>query len=303
MCGVIGLLAKTPEARERLGDGLAAMLEELAGRGPDSAGVAFYEDPGVDAPARVSLLDPLGPGRDWEALAAVISAADGEVVPSRAAGDQAVFVADGDPDELAARIAAGAPDLLVTAWGRSIGTTKTVGEPARLIDAARLRGRAGSHAVAHTRMATESRVSVGHCHPFAVAADTCLVHNGSLSNHHLLGRRLRAAGHAAVTDNDSEIAARLLGAELTTGIGIEAAVAATVEQLDGFFTFAIGDADGILVLRDEFGCKPAVLAETDDWFAVASELGAILTLPGAAEAAVWEAPPGRLESRRTTVAA
>jgi glutamate synthase domain-containing protein 1 len=145
-------------------------------------------------------------------------------------------------------------------------------------------------------MATESAVTTEHSHPFSTGLDLCLVHNGSLSNHNRLRAMLRRQGVAFQTDNDSEVAAGYLMWRLREGATLEAALEAALRDLDGFYTFAIGTRDGFAVLRDPFGCKPAVLAETDDWVAMSSEFRAIATLPGVEHAKIWEPVPEQIYS-------
>jgi amidophosphoribosyltransferase len=210
---------------------------------------------------------------------------DGEVLADRL--DQAVLEC---PEGAEARLP---PGVLLMGAGRAIEIAKRAGQPQRLIDDTGLRGLSGTHAVAHSRMATESRVTTAHSHPFSTGPDLCLVHNGSLSNHNELRRRLRREGVAFSSDNDSEVAAGLLAWRLAQGDDLEAALNAARAELDGFYTFAVGTADGFAVMRDPIACKPAVMAETDAWVAVASEYRAIATLPGADDAEVWEPDPGR----------
>jgi amidophosphoribosyltransferase len=154
----------------------------------------------------------------------------------------------------------------------------------------------GSHALGHTRMATESRVTTEHSHPFSTGLDLCLVHNGSLSNHNRLRRTLQREGIRFQTDNDSEVAAGYLTWRLREGASLEQALEGCLDDLDGFYTFAVGTADGFAVLRDPIACKPAVMAETDEWVAMASEYRAIAVLPGAEDAVMWEPAPGHVYS-------
>ncbi|MBO9532969.1 MAG: hypothetical protein J7513_08355 [Solirubrobacteraceae bacterium] len=295
MCGIAGLFAKTPAFEAALGDHLAGMIDQLVDRGPDSAGVAIYGDPVPEGSAKVSVLDPAGP-RDWLAVADALSLL-GSAEVMRALGDQAVLVVAADPEHVRAWLAEHEPGLVLLSAGRSIETFKRAGlavGPGGLIDACGLRGMSGGHAIAHTRMATESRVTTEHSHPFSTGPDLCLVHNGSLSNHNRLRRTLRQRGVSFATDNDSEVAAGYLTWRFREGDDLDAALAAAERDLDGFFTFAIGTHDGFAVVRDPIGCKPAVLAETDDWVAMASEFRAIATLPGAEHAEIWEPEPGRI---------
>jgi glutamate synthase domain-containing protein 1 len=202
------------------------------------------------------------------------------------------------------------PELRVMSAGEAIEIYKEAGHPADFLERFSFsepcaRGRArpgperspsGSHALGHTRMATESKVTTDGSHPFSTGLDLCLVHNGSLSNHNRLRERLRAEGIEFQTENDSEVAAGYLTWRMREGASLEQALEGCLEDLDGFYTFAVGTADGFAVLRDPIACKPAVMAETDEWVAMASEYRAIAVLPGAERAAMWEPEPGRVYS-------
>jgi glutamate synthase domain-containing protein 1 len=122
------------------------------------------------------------------------------------------------------------------------------------------------------------------------------VHNGSLSNHNRLRAWLRRRGIEIQTDNDSEVAAGYLTHRLNEGARLEEALEAAIKDLDGFFTFAVGTRDGFAVVRDPIACKHAVLAETDQWVAMATEYRAIAKLPGSEEAHIWEPVPGEIYS-------
>ena len=180
--------------------------------------------------------------------------------------------------------------------GTRIEIIKEVGDPRGFVERFDLAAMAGSHGLGHTRMATESKVTTEGAHPFSTGLDLCLVHNGSLSNHNALRRRLRHEGIAFQTENDTEVAAGYLEWRLREGDTLQAALEACLVDLDGFYTFAVGTADGFAVLRDPIACKPAVMAENDDWVAMASEYRAIAVLPGADAAEVWEPEPARVYS-------
>lgn len=295
MCGIAGLFAKTEVVSGSLGAHLSDMLVELTDRGPDSAGAAIYGSDLGDGAVKLSVLDPAG-ARDWATIAASASAL-GATAVARDLGDQAVLTIEADADDVRAWMAEHHPGVIVLSVGHAIETFKragVVGEPGGLIDTAGLRSATGSHALGHTRMATESRVTTEHSHPFSTGTDLCLVHNGSLCNHNRLRRTLQQRGVSFATDNDSEVAAGYLTWRFREGDDLQAALEAAERDLDGFFTFAIGTRDGFAVMRDPIGCKPAVLAETDDWVAMASEFRAIATLPGVEDAHVWEPEPGRI---------
>jgi glutamate synthase domain-containing protein 1 len=169
-------------------------------------------------------------------------------------------------------------------------------DPREFVERFDVASMSGSHGLGHTRMATESRVTTEGAHPFSTGGEVCLVHNGSLSNHNALRRRLRHEGIAFQTENDTEVAAGYLEWRLREGDTLQAALEACLVDLDGFYTFAVGTADGFAVLRDPIACKPAVMAENDEWVAMASEYRAIAVLPGADAAEVWEPEPGRVYS-------
>jgi glutamate synthase domain-containing protein 1 len=281
MCGIVGLFCKSADLEPRLGEYLSAMLVQMDERGPDSAGVAVYRDPAPPGLSKLTLYSA-DPSVDWAAL-------DGEVTSTRAR--HAVVLAEGDPDEAEASIREHHPGLRVMSAGRVIEIYKEVGRPRAFAEAFALSDFEGTHGLGHTRMATESRVTTEGSHPFSTGHDLCLVHNGSLSNHNRLRQYLRREGMEFQTENDTEVAAAYLTWRLREGASLEQALEGCLEDLDGFYTFLVGTADGFAVLRDPIACKPAVLAETDDWVAMASEYRALAVLPGAADARIWEPEP------------
>ena len=204
----------------------------------------------------------------------------------------AVVVVEADAGEAEAWLRGAHPELRVMSAGHVIEIYKETGLPGEFADRFALADLRGSHALGHTRMATESRVTTEASHPFSTGEDLCIVHNGSLSNHNRLRENLRRAGIEFQTDNDTEVAAGYLAWRLREGASLEQALEGCLDDLDGFYTFLVGTADGFAVLRDPIACKPAVLAETDDWVAMASEWRAISVLPGAADATSWEPAPG-----------
>jgi glutamate synthase domain-containing protein 1 len=281
MCGIVGLYCKSTALEPRLGEYLSAMLEQMNDRGPDSAGVAVYRDPAPDGCTKLTLYSS-DPAFDW-------SGVGGEVTDVRAR--HAVVLVDGDAAEAEASVRSHFPELRVMSAGRTIEIYKEVGLPSGFVEQFRLHEFEGTHGLGHTRMATESRVTTEGSHPFSTGRDLCLVHNGSLSNHNRLRERLRDEGLTYQTENDTEVAAAYLTWRLREGDSLEAGLESCLDALDGFYTFLVGTADGFAVLRDPIACKPAVLAETDEWVAMASEYRAIAVLPGAADALIWEPEP------------
>jgi glutamate synthase domain-containing protein 1 len=294
MCGIAGLFSKSLDVSGGLGGHLGAMLMQLSDRGPDSAGVAVYREPAPLGSSKVSLFSP-DPEQDWGAVRDALAEAFGAGEPERRAS-HAVIVVETDADAAQAWLREQHPELRVMSAGQAIEIYKEAGSPREFIRAFALDEMQGSHALGHTRMATESAVTTEHSHPFSTGLDLCLVHNGSLSNHNDLRRWLRKEGIRFETDNDTEVAAGYLTYRLREGATLEQALEGCLEDLDGFYTFAVGTAEGFAVLRDPIACKPAVMAETDDWVAMASEYRAIAVLPGAEGATTWEPEPGRVYS-------
>lgn len=293
MCGIVGLFAKSPEIEARMGALIAAMLVELTSRGPDSAGIALYREPVAAGAQKLVLFSP-DPDEDWAAVAASLEALSGAPVTHAVRASHAVLVAQGALEPLRAGLARTHPHLRLMSAGRAIEIFKEKGLPSEVAARFALGDIAASHAIGHTRMATESAVTTEHSHPFSTGPDLCLVHNGSLSNHNWWRERLQSEGIAFQTDNDSEVAAGYLSWRLGQRASLDQALEAARADLDGFFTFCVGTQDGFAVLRDPIACKHAVLAETADWVAMATEYRAIARLPGAESARIWEPAPGRV---------
>jgi methylamine---glutamate N-methyltransferase subunit A len=290
MCGIVGLYCKSPELEPRLGAYLSAMLVQMDERGPDSAGVAVYRDPAPEGWCKLTLYSA-DPGERWAALCGELAETFGGAEEVGIRARHAVVLVEGDADTVDAWIRSRHPHLRVMSAGRVIEIYKEVGRPRAFVEEFALADIEGTHGLGHTRMATESRVTTEGSHPFSTGQDLCLVHNGSLSNHNRLRERLRREGIGFQTENDTEVAAGYLTWRLREGATLEQALEGCLDDLDGFYTFLVGTADGFAVLRDPIACKPAVLAETDDWVAMASEYRAIAVLPGASEARMWEPEP------------
>ena len=295
MCGIVGLFIKNPELESQLGEWVAPMLMQMSERGPDSAGIAVYRDPVGEGEVKLTVVSD-APQYDWSGVANGLRQAFGQDSACRPWVNHAVVTANATADTLQDWLLTRYPELRLTSSGNTIEIYKEKGAPSEFIERFQLRELAGSHAICHTRMATESAVTTEHSHPFSTGLDLCLVHNGSLSNHNRLRAMLRRQGVTFQTDNDSEAAAGYLMWRLREGATLEEALEDALKDLDGFYTFAIGTRDGFAVLRDPFGCKPAILAETDDWAAMASEFRAIATLPGVEHANIWEPVPEQIYS-------
>jgi glutamate synthase domain-containing protein 1 len=285
MCGIVGLFLKDPALEPQLGALVADMLAVMTDRGPDSAGFAIYGDGRPDQ-RKLTVR-----GANLEGVAAAL----GPEIAGRVRDTHLVLTLPAvEEPRVRAWLAAERPDLAITGGGQRIELYKEVGLPGAVAERFGLARMSGTHAIGHTRMATESAVTTAGAHPFSTGADQCLVHNGSLSNHRSLRRRLEPQGIDFSTDNDSEVAAGYLTWRLREGASLREALENSLSDLDGFFTFVVGTENGFAVLRDPIACKPAVMAETDRYVAFGSEYRALVGLPGIETARVFEPEPARV---------
>lgn len=293
MCGIVGLYLKNPALESRLGALFEPMLEAMTDRGPDSAGFAIYGDEVAQGWVKLTL-QATEDGYDFAALVAKLKTQLNLELDWFQNASAAVLKVHAEEGTLRAALAELAPELRIMSAGQSIEILKGMGLPKEISQRFGLAGMKGSHIIGHTRMATESAVTLEGSHPFSTGADLCLVHNGSLSNHSRLRQNLRREGITFETENDTEVAAGYLTWRLRQGDTLKQALDKSLEDLDGFFTFAIGTRNGFAVIRDPIACKPAILAETADYVAMASEYQALASLPGIEHAKVWEPTPATM---------
>lgn len=290
MCGIVGLFLKDPKLEPQLGAMLTDMLITMTDRGPDSAGIAIYGG-AKDGLGKLTV-QSANPEKDFKDLDGDMHHAIGQPVTMKIKSSHAVLEVPMDQME-AARSALShlRPGVKVMSAGDSIEIFKEVGLPkdvAARFDVAKMKG---THGIGHTRLATESAVTTMGAHPFSTGSDQCLVHNGSLSNHNGVRRELKRLGMTFETENDTEVGAAFISHKLQTGETLGNALEATLTDLDGFFTFVVGTKNGFGVVRDPIACKPAVMAETDQYVAFGSEYRALVNLPGIEDARVWEPEP------------
>ena len=299
MCGIVGLYLKNAELQSQLGSMFQPMLVEMSSRGPDSAGVAIYRNPVELGQTKFSLAHD-DPDFSWETLETELAGTLQCSVSIKTVGTHCILVTDADEAKVVRWLknSQSAPDVLaeirIVGSGKSIEIFKEVGSPETVYEQFNLSHASGTHMIGHTRMATESAVTTAGSHPFATGADLCLVHNGSLSNHNILRRNLEHEGIRFQTENDTEVAGAYLTWKLRSGATLRQALEDGIRELDGFYTFCIGTQNGFAVVRDPIACKHAILAETDDWVAMATEFRAIAYLPGADQARIWEPEPSTI---------
>lgn len=289
MCGIVGLFLKDKTLEPQLGTLLSDMLIVMTDRGPDSAGIAIY---GSAAAGRAKVtVQSATPETDFAGLADILKNEGIDASVTVKSTHAVLDIPAEKAGEIRAVIAATCPAIRIMGSGDSVEIYKETGLPKDVVARFDVRAMAGSHGIGHTRMATESAVTTLGAHPFSTGSDQCLVHNGSLSNHNNLRRELVREGMTFETQNDSEVAAAYLTAEMAKGKDLGQALEGALDDLDGFFTFVVGTKSGFGVVRDPIACKPAVMAETDQYVAFGSEYRALVNLPGIENARVWEPEP------------
>lgn len=288
MCGIVGLFLKTDKLESQLGALTSGMLATMSDRGPDSAGFAVYGPNGQGVKLTLR-----GPDRDTLArtVTEMNEALGLETRVTERDTHAIIAVLPEAQEKIRTWLAANAPDVDIVSVGERMEIYKEVGLPANVAARFALDKMTGTHAIGHTRMATESAVTTNGAHPFSTGADQCLVHNGSLSNHNGLRRMLQHHGQHFVTQNDTEVAAGYLSWRMSEGASLKEALESSLDDLDGFFTFVVGTKNGFAVVRDPIACKPAVMAETDDYVAFGSEYRALVGLPDIDGARVFEPEP------------
>jgi glutamate synthase domain-containing protein 1 len=290
MCGIVGLFLKDKSLEPRLGDMLTDMLITMTDRGPDSAGIAIYGDE-ADGCAKLTVQSDT-PDTDFDKLDNDLQKLVKGKVSMTVKDTHAVLSIQADQVAVArAALSDIRPSVRVMSHGDTLEIFKEVGLPKNVAERFDVRKMSGTHGIGHTRMATESAVTTMGAHPFNTGSDQCLVHNGSLSNHNSLRRKLRREGIHIETENDTEVGAAYLTWQMQNGATLGEALQSSLDDLDGFFTFLVGTKDGFGVVRDPIACKPAVMAETEQYVAFGSEYRALVNLPGIENARVWEPEP------------
>ncbi|MBB3134606.1 amidophosphoribosyltransferase [Rhizobium pisi] len=289
MCGIVGLFLKDKSLEPQLGNLLSDMLITMTDRGPDSAGIAIYGG-SAEGKAKITI-QSANPGADFEGLAADLEKVGIKAGVSIKSTHAVIELEVSKLENVRKALEEIRPAVRLMGSGESVEIYKEIGLPKEVVARFGVRSMSGTHGIGHTRMATESAVTTLGAHPFSTGADQCLVHNGSLSNHNNLRRELVREGMTFETQNDSEVAAAYLTAEMAKGKDLGQALTGALDDLDGFFTFVVGTKSGFGVVRDPIACKPAVMAETEQYVAFGSEYRALVNLPGIENARVWEPEP------------
>jgi amidophosphoribosyltransferase len=298
MCGIVGLLVKTPSMRDRLGEMMLPMLLGMSERGPESAGLAVFTEPVGNHRRKFSVYAGTETSR-WDEFSLVAKRDLGDDTTVAVQANHAVLETSAQPSDVKVWLEDHYPRHDLLSVGRFIDLYKDTGTPGEVAERYRFSSLRGSHLVGHTRMATETAVTPARAHPFTAGEDFCLVHNGSLSNPNSIRRRLEPLGIAFDTDNDTEAACRFLEWRMREGDELETALEKSFVELDGFYTFLMGTHDELALVRDAFSCKPAIIAETADYVAISSEFRSLAKLPDVKHANLFEPRPEQVYLWRT----
>ena len=275
MCGIIGFLDKAGEGTAPVGNTVLTMLDALACRGPDSAGVALYTGLGY---GHTVLRVKLGENDDYAGRRERITErvqTRGEILKASTNEEYLRLELDfaGDPQELSALIESEADNVEVVSMGNALEIVKQVGSPENLEQSHGVSRITGTHGIGHTRLSTESRVDLSHSQPFWAHGmpDLAVVHNGHITNYHNLRRLYEQHGVRFYTDNDSEVIGVYLADRLSQGMSLREALTASLNDLDGSFSYLAATKRELGFAKDRFALKPLLFTETEDAVVVATE--------------------------------
>lgn len=289
MCGIVGIYIKNKKLESSLGKYLSSMIDSMSSRGPDSAGFAIYNTSKNKKLCKFSLCLPYNFNKK---LFYKDIKKNFKHIGIKEHDDHVIVTTSSKIKDFKIFIINNYKDISIVGYGYSIEIFKQVGKPSDVVKKFKLNEFKGTHAIGHTRMATESAITTNGSHPYSTGEDECLVHNGSLSNHNNLRRILIKNGKNFDSENDTEVAAGYISKMLSEKFTLKETLKKSLNELDGFYTFIAGTSDGFAVLRDEIACKPAVIAETKDYVAIASEFQAMAHLPNVNRAKIFEPKPG-----------
>jgi glutamate synthase domain-containing protein 1 len=280
VCGIAGIIYRQPELYKNLGIDLLQLIQPLETRGPDSCGVGIYSN---SVSHNVKILLFATEQVAWEEIKNWLHN-QAQFIKFDVIGSGRRIIIDTnnqslDLAEFKHHLATHFPQIHLMSVGHLLEIYKEVGTAENLFQRYQLKDFSGSHGIGHTRMATESVVDTYHSHPFTSAPDLCLVHNGQISNYYKLRFFLEKKGIEFETDNDSEAIAHYIRYQLLQGFSLEQALQNLLNDIDGTYTFLVATSDKIALVRDKFAAKPAVIYETPEMIAIASEYRCILSLP------------------------
>ncbi len=275
MCGIIGFLDKTNNDKAPVGETVLTMLNALACRGPDSAGVALFTGPGNDRTVLRIKLGENGVFAERQDNITKRVQTLGRVLNATTTEEYLRLEVDyqGDPQQLSALIESEADNVEVVSMGNALEIVKQVGSPDNLEQSHGVSRITGTHGIGHTRLSTESKVDLSHSQPFWAHGrpDLAVVHNGHITNYHNLRRRYEQNGVRFYTDNDSEVIGVYLADRLSQGMTLTEALTASLYDLDGSFSYLAATQNELGFAKDRFALKPLLFTETDSEVVVATE--------------------------------
>ena len=287
MCGIVGIYLKTKKFEKNLGKMLSGMLNNMESRGPDSAGFAIYKEENKKNYKYSLCLNNTNVNDFEKKILRILKKAQLSQF-----SDHVILKTSENPKKINKILSLNFPQVSIVGYGKSIEIFKQIGNPKDIVKKFNLESFSGTHGIGHTRMATESAITTDGSHPYSTGEDECLVHNGSLSNHNNLRRELTKKGNVFNSENDTEVAAGYVSNSLSNNKSLKDTLTSGLKDLDGFYTFITGTRKGFAVVRDEIACKPAVIAETENYVAIASEFQAMAHLPNVNTAKIFEPEPG-----------
>ena len=287
MCGIVGIYLKTKKFEKNLGKMLSGMLNNMESRGPDSAGFAIYKEENKKNYKYSLCLNNTNVNDFEKKILRILKKAQLSQF-----SDHVILKTSENPKKMIKILSSNFPEVSIVGYGKSIEIFKQIGNPKDIVKKFNLESFSGTHGIGHTRMATESAITTDGSHPYSTGEDECLVHNGSLSNHNNLRRELTKKGNVFNSENDTEVAAGYVSNSLSNNKSLKDTLISGLKDLDGFYTFITGTRKGFAVVRDEIACKPAVIAETENYVAIASEFQAMAHLPDVNSAKIFEPEPG-----------
>lgn len=310
MCGIAGLIHRGESAS--IGEEMTAMLQSLKHRGPDSTGFALYGNPTADryvmrfkVAEQAEVQKGFSIRREMQERKSAVDQRLAELGAGVDAEEQVtdyayryVFAYDGDLRRLADFVE-DVESVEILSIGRALELVKDLGDARRVSAQYHLQGFRGTHAIGHTRMATESDVDIRSAHPYWAYPfnDVAVVHNGQLTNYWTKRRELERRGHRFMSNCDSELIAVYLADATDRGLALEEAMERSIRDLDGVFTYVVATADKLGMAKDVMAAKPMVLYESGEFVALASEEVAIRSIfpheidtydPYEAEVRVWQ---------------
>jgi methylamine---glutamate N-methyltransferase subunit A len=190
MCGIVAFWDKSGGHEAATGKVILSMLEALACRGPDSAGIALVGPEPEPEMTGVWLIRITPPDTELLDRLTVVGRL---VAPARGAawerqGNTLRFAFQPAPGitplDLERALGARRGGLEVLSLGERMDLVKQVGSPSLLEDLYGVSTWSGPLAIGHTRMSTESKIDLSHSQPFWAhgVPDLATVHNGHVTN-------------------------------------------------------------------------------------------------------------------------